>query len=370
MPQYPIIDAHEDLAWNMLTFGRDYTQDARVIREREHKTRAIAPQVNGDTLLGWPQYQEGGVVVVFATLFVAPRRAQSGAWDILVYDTPEEAVAWNLKQWEAYRRLVETHPDMFTLITTRPQLEALWKRALQDLEAEHPVGLVLLMENAEGIQVPEEDVPQWYARGLRIIGPAWRGTRFCGGTGEPGPLTEEGRRLLRAMAETGMVLDISHMDEEAALEALDTYPGLLIASHANPKTPARAESNRFLSDRLLQGLLERDAVIGIVPWNRFLDATWQASDGKAAISLRKVAEMVDYICQKAGDARHAGLGTDFDGGFGLQQTPAEVDTIADLQRLADIFREWGYTEADIRGILAENWKRILDTALPEEAPHA
>ncbi len=364
MPRFPLIDAHEDLAWNMLTFGRDYTLDAYEIRERERRANAIAPQVNGETLLGWPQYQQAGVVLAFATLFVAPSRKRSGAWEKLVYDTPEEAAHWNREQLAAYRRLVEDHPTMFTLITHRQAFEDLWQRSTQNLEQEHPVGLVLLMENAEGILTPEEDVPWWYEQGLRILGPAWAGTRFCGGTGEPGPLTDEGRRLLRAMAEVGLALDVSHMDEAAVLEALDTYPGVVLASHANPQKAVGIASNRFLSDRVLQGLFERDAVIGVVPYNRFLQAGWKPADGKQAVPLRRVAEVIDYICQKAGSARHVGIGSDFDGGFGREHTPAEIDTIADLPQLADILAQWGYIEADIRAIFAENWRRVLLQVLP------
>ncbi len=366
---YPLIDAHEDLAWNMLTFGRDYTQSAYTIREREQREGSLAPQVNGDTLLGWPQYQEGGVVVVFATLFIAPVRRKGGTWDVLVYETPEEAQYLTLRQWEAYQALVEGHPHQFLLLRTQPEFEQLWTKTTQTLNEPHPVGLILLMENAEAIQTPE-DLAEWYHRGLRILGPAWAGTRFCGGTGEPGPLTDEGRRLLRAMAEWNLGLDISHMDEPAALEALDTYPGPVLASHANPKMAIGDTGNRHLSDIVLKRLFERDGVVGIIPYNRFLDPHWRPSDGKQAVSLRRVAELVDYICQMAGTSRHVGIGSDFDGGFGRQHVPAEVDTIADLQNLAPILQEWGYTETDLRALFAENWKRLLTHLLPKEEPRA
>ncbi len=364
---YPIIDAHEDLAWNILTFGRDYTQDAHAIRARERETQSLAPHVNGDTLLGWPQYVQGGVVAVFATLFAAPVRRKGGAWDRLVYATPEEARRLYDAQWQAYRRLVEEHPDRFRLLTTRSAWEVHWQQVTRRLGESHPVGLVLLMENAEAIETPDH-LAEWYRRGLRILGPAWAGTRFCGGTGEPGPMTDEGRRLLREMAPWNLGLDISHMDEPAALEALDTYPGPVLASHANPGGLLKDEGNRHLSDSVLRRLFERDGVVGIVPYNRFLVAGWRPSDGKDAVSLQRVAEMIDYVCQMAGNARHVGIGSDFDGGFGQQHVPAEVDTIADLQRLAPLLRDRGYTEDDLKAIFADNWKRLLLQILPEEAP--
>ena len=157
-----------------------------------------------------------------------------------------------------------------------------WQRT--DTE-EHPVGLVILMEGAEGVREPAE-LEDWYRRGVRIIGPAWAGTRFCGGTHEPGGLTKEGYALLERMAEFHLTLDISHMDEKAALQALDSYPGAIIASHANALALLKGtNSNRHLTDRVLQGLLERDGVIGIVPANSFLRPDWQETGGRSSCYL-------------------------------------------------------------------------------------
>jgi hypothetical protein len=74
-----LVDAHEDLAYNMVTFGRDYTHAAKTTRELERG--GLAPEQTGDTLLGWPEYQHGHVAVIFATLFAAPLRHKLGEWD-------------------------------------------------------------------------------------------------------------------------------------------------------------------------------------------------------------------------------------------------------------------------------------------------
>ncbi|MGD2159305.1 MAG: membrane dipeptidase, partial [Anaerolineales bacterium] len=207
----------------------------------------------------------------------------------------------------------------------------------------------------------------WWLRGVRIIGPAWAGTRFCGGTREPGALTKEGFALLEAMAVLGFILDISHMDQRAVLQALDTYTSALIASHSNAAAViGNTISNRHLSDRVIQGLIERDGVIGIVPFNGFLDSDWRPSDGRQVITLQHVIAQIDHICQIAGNARHVGLGSDFDGGFGLQMVPAEIDTIADLSKLAPLLLEKGYTKTDLSAILADNWIRKLKNNLPEK----
>ena len=129
---------------------------------------------------------------------------------------------------------------------------------------EHPVGLVILMEGAEALEMPEELVEFW-ERGVRIVGPVWAGTRYCGGTKEYGPVTRDGRRLLETMAELGMILDLSHMTEQSALQALDFYPGAIIASHANARAILRDGGERQLTDLTLQRLFERDGVVGVVP---------------------------------------------------------------------------------------------------------
>ena len=359
-----IIDAHEDLAWNMLSFGRDYTLAAEETRRREHGS--LAPEVNGDTLLGWPDYQRGRVAIVFSTLFVAPERRKLGDWDQQCYSTDDEAHLLYSRQLDAYDRLVDDHPDRFRKIEKQADLRdvlAHWERQGTDA---HPVGLVVLMEGAEGVRQPAE-LEDWYQRGVRIIGPAWAGTRFCGGTREPGGLTKEGYALLDHMAEFRLTLDLSHMDEKAALQALDAYPGAIIASHANALALLKgSQSNRHLTDRVIQGLLGRGGMIGIVPQNSFLQPNWRESDGRARVSLEHVVTQIDYICQMAGNALHAGLGSDFDGGFGLSSAPVEIDTIADLRKLIPILIQKGYTQADIAAILGENWLAHLQNSLPED----
>jgi len=226
--------------------------------------------------------------------------------------------------------------------------------------------MVVLMEGAEAIRRPSE-LQEWYELGVRLIGPAWVGTRYCGGWREPGPLTDEGRRLLSAMADFNLVLDLSHMDEPAALEALDSYGGPIVGTHGNCLTLLPdSNSNRHFSDRLLRGIIERDGVAGVVPFNGYLKAGWNARNNslREEVALSAVADHIDHICQLAGDSLHAGMGSDFDGGFGLQHVPPEIDTIADLQLLVSLLQTRGYLEADITRILGGNWIVRLKRDLP------
>jgi membrane dipeptidase len=372
-----IVDAHEDLAWNILALDRDYTLSVDETRQHEHGTET--PLHNGDTLLGWPDYQRGCVAVVFSTLFASPLRARPGEWDTQCYTNISQANAIYRAQVDVYHRLVDDHPDKFRLIHTKEDMLAVlsaWQNSPNSLSPEatgdkgvegsgKPVGLVMLMEGAEGVRDPGE-LEEWWGLGVRIIAPAWRGTRFCGGTHEPGPLTKEGYALMEGMADLGFALDLSHMDVKAALQALDAYPGSVIASHANAAALLKgADTNRHLPNEVIRGLIEHDGVIGVVPYNRFLLPNWRSGDRRDMVNLHLVVAQIDYICQMAGDARHIGLGSDFDGGFGVQSVPVEIDTIADMQKLIPLLAEKGYTEDDTASILGLNWISQLHKILPQ-----
>ncbi|MGD8455312.1 MAG: membrane dipeptidase [Anaerolineales bacterium] len=359
-----IVDAHQDIAWNILTFGRDYTRTLEETRAIE--VGSVAPTVNGDTLLGWDVYQRGNLALVFATLFAAPIRSKDGDWETLCYTDNEEAYRLYRQQADTYHCLVDKYPDKFTLIQTKDELRSLivgWQNSTHVNPT--PVGLVVLMEGADCIHSPD-DLVEWWSLGVRIIGLAWMKTRYSGGTGEPGPLTKEGYRLLDGMAEFGISLDISHMDEEAVLQALDHFPGRIIASHANPQKLLDSQHNRFLSDRVLQGLIEREGIVGIVPYNRFLKQDWAKGDPREGVSLEDVVAHIDYVCQIAGNTRHVGIGSDADGGFGLQSVPKEMDSLADLQKLVPFLEKKGYSHEDIQAILGGNWIEFLLDTLPEE----
>jgi membrane dipeptidase len=359
-----IIDAHCDLAWNMLTFGRDYTRSAAETRENEKGT--ITPEKNGSSLIGWPDYQRGQVALVFSTLFAAPARSKEGEWDKICYSTYPEAHRLYLDQLHLYHDLAESKPDHFRLIYNQKDLGSHLSEWRDGSRKERPVGLLPLMEGADGIQGVDE-LSEWHDLGLRIIGLAWAGTRYSGGTREPGPITDDGRQLLKAMADFNFILDLSHMDERAALDALDLYEGPIVATHVNclALLPNFA-TNRHFSDTVLRGIIERGGVIGTVPLNSYLKSGWKRRQGsrREEVPLDTAAAHIDYICQLAGDPYHAGIGSDFDGGFGVQSVPPEIDTIADLQKLAPLLKERGYSESDVANILGLNWLNLLEKNLP------
>jgi len=360
-----IVDAHEDIAYNVITYGRDYTLSAQEIRAKEAgdaKTLADA----GTCMLGVPEWLTGHVGIIFGTLFTMPAHYMlfgEGAQKF-VYTTPHEAYTLAMQQFDVYARLADENPR-FALVRTERELDAVlatWKDDAPDAKRKRQIGLVMLMEGADPIAKPR-DVERWYEHGLRIVGPAWlSGSRYAGGNAAPGPLTDEGVLLLRAMLDFNLILDVSHLSDQACLQALDRYDGPVIASHSNPRS--LVPGPRQLSDDMLKALLAHDGMVGIVPMNSMLRSDWRRGDRKNAVSVNDVAAAIDFVCQMAGDARHVGLGTDFDGGFGAESAPAEIDTVADLGKVADALKARGYARVDVEAILSGNWLRLLRRSLP------
>ena len=357
-----IVDGHEDLAWNMLTFGRDYSRSVAQTRVLEAGSETV--KHNGQTLLGWPDWIEGQVGLAFAVLFAAPERWQAGPWDHVTYKDGAEAHRHYWGQLDLYQRLADDHQDKFLPIASQADLAGHLQSWDGPAEGRR-LGWVLLMEGADGLQAPET-LEDWHASGLRIIGPAWARTRYAGSCYEPGPFTADGLELLDIMAELGLMLDLSHLSDEACHQALDRYPGPLLASHANVRRlVANSKSpERHLSDEVIQGVVERDGVIGVVLANKFLKDGWLPGDRRELVTIDHVVAHIDAICQVAGDARHVALGSDFDGGFGLDQVPVGLDSIADLAKIGQALQARGYQESDMLGVLGENWIRMLERALP------
>ncbi len=347
-----IIDAHEDIAWNALVLGRDVRRSALETRRQEAATDI--PERSGLCMVGLPEWLEGRVAVLFGTIFVSPAGQHESEPERYTYSNAEKAHTLGQKQLDYYHRLAD-ESEQITLIGNRGDLEDVWTA----WEGHAPqVGLVPLMEGADPIREPAE-AELWFERGVRIVGLSWKaGTRYAGGDAAQRPLTDAGRELLEVMAELGLVLDVSHLAEEAFFEAVDRFEGQIIASHANPR--ARVPGPRHLSDEMIRRLAGCGGVVGIVPCNYFLRPDWR-SEGA---TIHDVAAAIDHVCQVVGDAAHVGLGSDFDGGFGAENTPVEIDTVADLQLIAPALDDMGYEEEHIAAIMSGNWLSVLQRTLP------
>ncbi len=352
----PIIDAHQDIAYNFVNYQRDFRTSLTDTRECERGT--AIPAENGTASNALDAALTGGVCLIFGTLFVCPPWGGFGK----TYHTPDEAHDQALEQL-AYYEALAMHPQL-KIIKTRADLEqvrATWGRP----EDERIVGLVILMEGADPIRTPDE-FAFWYENGVRVVGLTWSDTRYAGGTiikgHGGGPITADGFALIAAMARSNALLDLSHMSEQAFYQALETYPGQMIASHSNPRR--FRSSDRHLTDDMIQRLAAVGGVIGLVPYTRFLMDDAQLAAQKANLGVQRYAEAIDTVCQLTGSAEHAAIGSDVDGGFGAEHLPAEIDSVADFQRIPEALSTMGYTDADIALICHGNWLRVLGQSLP------
>jgi membrane dipeptidase len=350
-----IVDAHEDIAWNAMVLGRDVRRSALETRRSEENSNEA--KAHGLAMVGLPEWIRGEIALVFGTLFcvtedpedpcAAGRATAARAHDIAA------------TQLDYYCRLCDSS-DRIALVKSKSDVETVLSQWALGAPM---VGVVLLMEGADPILRPAE-VAWWFDRGVRIVGPAWAsGSCYAGGDAAPGPLTDRGRELLRVMGELGIVLDVSHLSDEAAVEAIDRFEGSVIASHANAR--ALVPGQRQLSDDLIRRLGERGGVIGTVAYNRFLRPGWEPGDPKGQVVLADLAAAVDHVCQVLGDAAHVGLGSDLDGGFGAESAPAELDTVADLALVAPALQDLGYGDSDVTAVLSGNWLAVLRAALPD-----
>ncbi|MEM6785415.1 MAG: membrane dipeptidase, partial [Bacteroidota bacterium] len=251
------IDAHLDLAFNVVAHGRDLTRTVPDLRAAEAKTAQ-------EVMVTLPELQQAGVGIVFGTIFTLPHHAKRpwakrpGATKplttrqkALMYRTPDEAHAKGVDQLDLYRRWEDD--GWLRILRSQADLaahEAAWA------DDERTTGLVLLVEGADPIRTPDE-LPWWVERGVRLVGPAWQRTRYSGGTYAPGPLTELGRDLIRAMNEAGVALDVSHLAHDAVWDALGvldacTNPTHVCASHSN--AAALVPTDRHLTDAMLDAL--------------------------------------------------------------------------------------------------------------------
>jgi membrane dipeptidase len=340
-----IVDAHLDLSYNALR-GRD------VLRPAAEQTA----DEEGIPTVGLPDLRAGGVGLVCATIFCEP-----AVGDKPGYHDAEEAHAVALKQLQWYQRQAGDGEMRFvrSAADLPDQQDPRRERNAEPPPGPHAVPFILLLEGADPLRSPA-DVPEWFAAGLRIVGLAWKRTRHAGGTGAPGALTPEGVELVRALDEHGIIHDLSHLAEESFWQLLELSRGPVIASHSNCR--AIIPTDRHLSDEMIKAVIERDGVIGINFFDKFLLPP--SEYGKRRATLADVARHARHVCDLASDARHVGLGTDMDGGLGRNEVPSEITTAADLPRVAQALATAGFSDDDVRGIMGENWVRFFRRALP------
>ena len=167
--------------------------------------------------------------------------------------------------------------------------------------------------------------------------------------------------MLEALDAAGIILDVSHLAEQAFWEALEVFNGPVIATHNCCRT--LCDHDRQLDDRQIKTLAQRGGVIGTAMDVWMISPLWDpAAMDNTGITLETVVDHIDHVCQLTGSSRHAAIGTDLDGGFGKEQCPSDLDTIADLRKIPAILERRGYSQTAVADIMRANWVRLLRTA--------
>lgn len=324
-----VFDAHLDLAMNACR-GRDPLWPA-----------AEQPVVEDEiATVGLPDLRAGGVKHLCAAIFCEP--SFNGGFG---YTSADEAYAMARVQLAIYQ-----------------QWHAAGEIRINGLTGDATAAdAVLLMEGADCVRTPE-DLAFFASAGVRVIGLSWHATRYAGGTGQPGPLTADGRQIVGEIDALNLIHDASHLAEHSFWDLTDLAQRPVIASHSNCRVIVGDDPReRHLSDDMIRRIVHHGGMIGINFYDKFLLPANEHGTRRA--TLDDVVRHVLHVCDVAGDAKHVGLGTDMDGGLGRQHIPQEIQTSADLPLVYDALRDVGLNDEAARGVLGENWRTFFERAL-------
>jgi len=348
-----IIDAHLDLSMNALEWNRDLKSSIQEINDRE-KGLTDKPD-RGLATVSLNELRKGNIGLVVATQIAryVDRNSSLPGWN-----SPEQAWAQTQGQLAYYKALersgdlrpIRNLPELYMHLETWPT-------------DQQTIGYILSLEGADSI-VSLEYLEMAHEAGLRALGPAHYGPgRYAQGTNATGGIGPKGRELLHKMQELNIILDATHLCDDSFDEAMEHFNGPVWASHHNCR--ALVNHNRQFTDDQFKELISRGAVIGMPMDAWMMVPKWErgiSTPASMGVTLNTMIDHLTHICELAGNTNHVGLGTDLDGGFGKEQCPSDLETIADLQKIPDLLTARGFSEEDIKKICHQNWLNFLEKA--------
>jgi membrane dipeptidase len=356
-----VFDVHLDLSLNAVEWNRDLRLPLDEVRKVESHLHDKPGRGRGTVSL--PEMRRGRVGLCVATQLA---RVEHDAWSpVFGWRSPQQAWAMTQAQLAWYREMEEA--GEMVPIRDLGGLErhlALWEGKEGADAAQLPVGYVLSLEGADSL-VTLGHLERSWEQGLRAIGPAHYGPGvYAQGTDSVGGFNGRGRDLLKLAESLRLILDVTHLSDQCFAEAMESYGGVMWASHHNAR--ALVPNQRQLSDEQFLELTSRGGVVGVALDAWMMVPGWErgkTTPESAGLRLSVLVDHIDHYCQLAGNARHVGLGTDLDGCFGTEQVPQDLESIAGLQQLPGMLRSRGYADADIDGIMHGNFLRRLREAL-------
>lgn len=317
MKKFFTVDAHEDIAFHLDYFKRDF--------------------VNPDKpcMITLPWLKEGGVRLVFNTIFVHPKHR------------PQQTREKAYQQFDIYDRLYSQYREDIFQVRCIEDIE--------ELERGNRIGFFTLMEGADPVY-NISDLKTYKDRGLMMLGPAWNNqNKYASGPESNQGLTPAGRRLLRSMSDLGIMLDLSHLNEKCFWDSIELTDLIPVASHSNARS--LTDHPRNLNDKQLLAISELGGVVGVVLYNTFLRT------GDHHSTLEDVFLHIDYIVNLCGED-HVGIGTDMDGAR-IDEFPRELSSISCLPQISEYLINKGYSRKRVSKIMGGNFMRVLKSNLSD-----
>ncbi|MCA9133702.1 MAG: membrane dipeptidase [Planctomycetales bacterium] len=350
-----IFDAHLDIALNGVDWNRDLRQTVDDIRSQEIQL-GMNEHGRQTNTLSLPELRRAQVSTCLATLLARQEKEINHSFGWI---TPQACYAMAHAHL-AYYRAMEREGSM-RMLRTQTELETHRQQYAAD-PTSCPLGFILAMEGADPLLTPDT-VEEFHAHGLRAIGLTHYGAnRYGGGTRCEVGLSLNALPLMEKISQLGMTLDVTHLSDVSFWQVLEHFSGRIHASHQNSRRLASWQ--RQFSDEQYLAVIERDGVIGIAFDIIMLQEGYVRGHSPHEATIATAVENIDIVCQLAGNAKHVGIGSDLDGGYGYDQTPSDLNRYSDLQCLPALLEKRGYPAEDIAGILHGNWFRFFGEALP------
>lgn len=352
----------------------DTTQ--RMVDERLDINERLA-----DGQLDAVRMREGGLDAQFFSIWVEPQLYGGGG---------ERAIKRADDQIAAVHQLAEKHPDTWELAGSAGDVRR--------IVGEGKLAALMGLEGGYAIDERLEMVERYYKLGVRYMSPAWSvSTGWAGSSGDEvgrtRGLNDFGKRVVREMNRLGMMVDVSHVSDPTFWDIVNTSTKPVIATHSGCREIANVPRN--LTDEMIRALAKTGGVCSVLFYPEFLEPGWSEKkkqvDAQIAPLVQKaseeepggiaqkkmardrirvreyarrlppvtVARLVDHIDHivKLVGIDHVGIGSDFDG---IQATPTDLATIADLPNLTAELLRRGYSESDISKILGGNMLRVME----------
>ena len=371
----PIFDSHLDLAANALMLDRDLSLPLNELAASERGMTDL--RCRAHPTVSFPELRRADVRFCSATVLARVRagsRPTTGfARSEIDYSTGDAAHAMGMAQIAYYETLarrgelvmIRTAEELAAFTADRESATPASRTASREPAASvtSPIGCILSMEGADPILTPSE-TGVWWERGLRFASLVHYGEgQYAGGTGASSGVTAAGYELLREFERHGILLDLTHLSEPAFYQAVDAFPGAVLASHNNCRH--LVPGDRQFSDEQITIVAERGGVIGVACDAWMLYPGWERGvTMPEVVSLDAVADHIDHICEVTGSSGHVAIGSDLDGLYGWEQTPHDLKSIADLQKLTALLERRGYRPDQIEAIMYRNWVEFFSRYLP------